>query len=198
MASGDILRTIYVDGPAAILFGAANCAANQFASYSGATELGITDNGVQVSINTLTHRVNSDDEGGSEGNPAEILIMGAIANIRGTLVKYNPAAWDSLISGINGGGVFGLPGTPLFSSGYGFGFWVVGRATALYFPKSELATTPREFNFSTTERRTTFGVTAYPVRYAVGNPSKCVMTPYFVGEGSDQAICNACPTIVAP
>lgn len=195
MATGDILRTIYVDGPAAILFGNADCSASTFASYSGATELGITDNGVQVSINTLTHRVNSDDEGGSEGNPAEILIMGALANIRGTLVKYNPAAWDDLISGINGG-VFSLPGTPMFAGGYGFGFWVVGRNTSLYFPKSEMATTPREFNFSTTERRTTFGVTAYPVRYTSNNV--CVSTPYFTGAGSEQYVCNACPQIVAP
>lgn len=196
-----ITRTIYVDGPAAIYFGVASCTASAYVAPvlgTNATELGITESGLQVSINTLTHRVNSDDMGGGEGNPAEILIMGAQGQIRGTLVKYNPAAWDDLISGLNGGGGFGLPGTPLFAGGYGFSFWAVGTNATLWFPMCEIASTPREFNISTTERKTSFGVTAYPVKYTVtdNGVSYCTQALYFTGSGIPTATCSSCPVIV--
>ena len=135
--------------------------------------------------------------GGGEGNPAEILIMGAQGQIRGTLVKYNPAAWADLISGLNGGVGFGLPGTPLFAGGYAFSFWVVGTNSTLWFPMCEIASTPREFNFSTTERKTSFGVTAYPVKYTVevSGLNVCTQSLYFMGPGSQTAVCSSCPVI---
>lgn len=194
-----VTRTIYVDGPAVLMFGNASCTASAYVAPtdSSATELGITESGLQVSVNTMTHRVNSDDMGGGEGNPAEILIMGAQGQIRGTLVKYNPAAWGDLISGLNGGVGFGLPGTPLFAGGYAFSFWVVGTNSTLWFPMCEIASTPREFNFSTTERKTSFGVTAYPVKYTtqVEGVSVCTQALYFMGPGSPTAVCSSCPVI---
>lgn len=195
-------NSIFVDGPAVLAIGPANCTASAYVapntSGTGATDhiLGYTDNGLQVSINTLTHRVNSDDNGGGEGNPAEMLLVGAIGNIRGTLVKYaDPAAWATLITGINGGtdGVFPMPGTALFASGYGFACWAIGTYKTFYFPKCELASSPREFNISTTERRTSFGITAYPTKYL--DSTVCKMGLYFVGNGIPTMLCDGCSPV---
>ncbi len=158
---------IQVDGPATLYIGPSNCEANgtpEIVSWGGA-ELGITESGVQVSINTMTHRINSDDRGGSEGTPAEMLIMGGQATIRGTLVKYSPSAFDSVASGLynNNSGTVPLPGTPLFAGNYGFSLLVIGFQNSFYFPKCEMASQPREFNISSTERKTSFSITAYPI-----------------------------------
>ena len=158
---------IQVDGPATLYIGACNCDATGFPESSSwpSFELGITESGVQVSINTMTHRINSDDRGGSEGTPAEMLIMGGQATIRGTLVKYAPSAFNSVVSGLYNktAGTVPLPGTPLFAGNYGFGLMVVGYQQSYYFPKCEMASQPREFNLSSTERKTSFSVTAYPI-----------------------------------
>ena len=157
---------IQVEGPALLYVSAANLeGAIPSVDLTGWTQLGVTESGVNVSISNLTHRVNSDDCGGSEGNPAEILSMGSQATIRGSLVKYNANAVSSIMSGFYGDaeGSTVLPGTPVFASGRGFSLYISGYAVTYYFPKCEFASQPREFNLSTTEKKTSFGITAYPV-----------------------------------
>ena len=157
---------IQVEGPALLYVGAANYTGTNIPTEnSGMTQLGVTESGVSVSISNLTHRVNSDDCGGSEGNPAEILSMGSQATIRGSLVKYNGNAVSSVMSGFYGDaeGSTVLPGTPVFASNRGFSLFISGYAVTYYFPKCEFASQPREFNLSTTEKKTSFGITAYPV-----------------------------------
>lgn len=189
--------TIYVDGPALIYIGAASCTASAYAApSSNELELGYTENGAQISVQTLTHRVNSDDCGGAEGNPAEILAMGAQGNIRGSMVKYNPSAWVDLINGLYGlgeAGLTALPGTPIFQSNLGVGFWIIGVNGSYYFPRCEM-TQPREFNISATERRTSFSATAYPVQYVSGEGSSAVCNNrlFFPGPGQPTVNCGSC------
>ena len=111
---------IRVDGPAQIYVGPSDCNADKFpASLANFKALGVTENGLQISINTLTHRVNSDDMGGGEGNPAEMLVMGTAGTIRGVMVKYGSLALADLMTGLYGGteGRTPIPGTPIFASG---------------------------------------------------------------------------------
>lgn len=174
------LPMIQVEGPARFYIGAQNCAATQYlaVSESTATFLGIGESGAQISISTNTRRVNSDDNGGSEGSPAEIILLGSTGSIRTTFVKYNADAWASIVSGVSdstvssGGAVayqpptegeFFLPGTPIFGGAKGFSLWIVGATKSYYFPKCEMASQPREFNISTDAKKTSVTCTAYPV-----------------------------------
>ena len=171
---------IRVDGPAQIYVGPSDCNASQFpASLANFKALGVTENGLQISINTLTHRVNSDDMGGGEGNPAEMLVMGTAGTIRGVMVKYGSLALADLMTGLYGGteGRTPIPGTPIFASGYGFGVVVRGAARSYYFPKSELASTPREFNVSSTERKTSFTFNAHPIYLGTNSTSGVIYIP---------------------
>lgn len=179
------MSIIRVDGPARLFVGPMACAcdstfnAAQSWSPGGSDttfkELGVTENGVQISFNTPMHRVNSDDCGGNEGFPAEWIMMGASATIRGVLTRYSEdiTALSKVMSGVYAerdtlpDGTTLLPGTPYFGSGYGFSLLVIGFATRHFFPKCEMATQPREFNISSTERKTSFSVQAYPV-YTTG------------------------------
>lgn len=178
---------ICVDGPAHIYIGAHNCGGPpQTLIGSGDKELGITESGVQVSIQNMTHRVNSDDMGGSEGNPAELLFMGAQASIKGVLVKYNPASVADILTGLYGMANEGdliLPGTPVFASNHGCSLIIQGFATTFYFPRCEMTSQPREFNVSTTERKTSFGFTAYP-SYKTDNNTTVPYLFYKVSGGA--------------
>lgn len=188
---------IYVDGPAKLYIGEANCNATAFVA-PGATDraLGFTENGLQVSVNTLTHRVNSDDCGGAEGNPAEILIMGAQGTIRGVMVKYYEDAFADLMSGVfEGSEMIGiptpLPGTAVFANGYGCSVWAVGKNITYWFPKCEFASQPREFNISTTERKTSFTINAYPVLNATFTGLA------LTGAGDPSQVYPGCSAVVA-
>lgn len=177
---------IRVDGPAHLYVGEQDCNATGVANATN--ELGITENGVQISINTLTHRVNSDDMGGAEGNPAELIVMGANATIRGVMVKYNEAtAFGVMTSGLYNTteGSLVLPGTPFFAGNYGFSLKIQGFRQWYYFPKCEMASQPREFNLSTTERKTSFSILAYPIHLS---GSSSIL--YTTGEGGVQTVAN--------
>lgn len=164
---------IRVDGPARLYAGDLDCHWTGTFESLHMKELGITENGVQVSVNQLTHRVNSDDMGGAEGNPAEILIMGSTATIRGVIVKYpsDRTRLGQIFSGIGGigEGWTWLPGSPLFAGGGGFSFLIWGYTTYFYFPRCEMVTQPREFNISTTERKTSFAIQALPIHDSWGS-----------------------------
>ncbi len=163
-------RKIYVDGPVDVLVGGVDCSTLTFPlSTTSFTSLGQTQRGVNVSVSTQTHRVTSDDEGGQEGNPAEILIMGSQARISLQLVKLESSSLATIRSGLYSPtteGAFPLPGTPLFEGGHGCSLILSGRTQGLYFPKCELATAPREFNLSTTETVVSITFNAYGVTSA--------------------------------
>lgn len=194
------LPMIQVEGPARFYVGAQDCAAVAYAAYTDATMLGIAENGAQISIGGNTHPVHSDDNGGADGTPAELLWMGSTASIRGTLVKFNADASNSIINGAYAtssavGIIVQLPGTPLFAGGFGFGVWIVGNQKSYYFPKCELATQPREFEISTREKKVSFSFNAYPV-YSGSSGFL-----YFTGSGSglySPADCNGYGGSVAP
>ena len=184
------MACICVDGPAVIYAGPMDCTATAVPNVSGAGfyNLGVTENGIQISIGGQAHRVMSDDMGGSEGMPAEILYMGATASIRGVLVKYNGENLAAIVSGLNNygatEGTIDIPGTPVFAGQRGFSIVVMGRQKTFYFPKCEFVSQPREFNISSTERKTSFTATAYPVY-----DSNCQGHLYFV----DYVGSSSCP-----
>ena len=174
------LPMIQVEGPARFYIGAQNCSATQYVEVSDSTArlLGIGESGAQLSISTKTNPVHSDDNGGTEGTPAEIILLGSIGSIRTTLVKYNANAWASIVSGVSDSAVsangevtyqpptegeYFLPGTPIFGGAKGFALWIVGATKSFYFPKCEMASQPREFNISTGAKKTSITATAYPV-----------------------------------
>lgn len=187
------MALICVDGPALIYVGPQDCAATGVPALTAVNnfyELGITESGVQISVGGQVHRVMSDDMGGSEGMPAELLYMGATASIRGVLVKYNGDNINMLISGVNKAGDEGsiaLPGTPVFAAGYGFSIAIQGRQKVFYFPKCELISNPREFNISSTERKTSFTATAYPVY--IGD--SCAGSIYYTADVT-SSVCPGC------
>lgn len=164
-----------IDGPATIWYGAPDCNASNYRktyedSTYNATLVGITESGVSVSTQLMTHRLNSDEYGGPEGPPADILTLGATASIQGTLVKWNNAAYFALQAGLRGAtpGRAPWPGVGIYSGGntkqgYAWSFWIVGSKCAYYFPKCELASQPKEWNISALERRMNLNITAYAV-----------------------------------
>lgn len=154
-----------IEGPAVIVYDAQDCNPTGYKPYTVSGLLGFTDGGVSISNRVITHRINGDEFGGSEGVPAELLILGGQASIRTTIVKWNKPFTDIA------GGAYGvsqegeIPGycKPYFGSNCGFSFWVVGRETSYYFPKCELASQPREWNVSSHERRMQLNINAYNV-----------------------------------
>ena len=167
----------YIDGPAVIYAGPMMCDATAYtsptSSVSGGqlgTLVGFTDGGVTISYQTMTHRINGDEYGGSEGMPAELLILGGLASIRATLVKWDNSAIEKrIMSGANilngdDGEIPGI-GAAYFGQGYGFSFWVIGKNSGMgyLFPKCELATQAKQWNISSLERRLSLSVQAYCV-----------------------------------
>ena len=120
-------------------------------------------------------------------------MMGAMATIRGTLVKYATDAWKTIVAGLylpaGEEGAVRLPGTAVFANNYGFSLWVCGHSGTIWFPKCELASNPREFNISTTERKTTFTITAHPA----GTSSARFL--YFHGTQSLNEFEDGCPSV---
>lgn len=162
-----------IEGPATIWYGQGHCDAQTYAALgSNDVCLGITEQGVSISTQLLTHRVSSDDFGGTEGPPAEIINLGATASVQGTLVKWNNAAFDTFLSGISGGtpGVLPFPARGIFSDSLYFAVWVVGSTAAYYFPKCDLASQPKEWNVSSLERRMNLNITALTVNPWSGTP----------------------------
>ena len=177
------MSVIKIDGPARLYIGDMCCKPENNNAWAQAEdwsptgqnasatfqELGVTENGVQVSFNNSMHRINSDDYGGNEGVPAELLMMSANAIIRGTLVRYgdNDQALALAVAGLyypfTKEGTTYLPGTAYFGNNYGFSLLIIGFANRFYFPKCEMVSQPREFNISSTERKTSFSIQAYPV-----------------------------------
>lgn len=158
----------FIDGPAALFGGAAVCKVSNhtYQAHSG-SPIGLTDNGVTISYQAMTHRISGDEYGGNEGMPAEQLILGGQATIRTTIVKWGDNVGGYLMTGANTIATPGeVPrvGSPYFYGGYGFSFWVVGAGgVGYYFPKCELATQPKTWNVSSTERRMDITITAYNV-----------------------------------
>lgn len=174
---------IFIEGPAILYYGAAFC--TDIGTGTGQTNpitqtptcLGITESGVQISISNLTTPVNTDDMGGTEGFPAEIINMAATASIRGVLVDYNAGTsgvgntantlWKSvskrLERGVNSDGVNPNIGASYFGDNYGFSLRVAGANVSYIFPRCSLLEAPREFNFSTGAKKTSFTFTAYPI-----------------------------------
>lgn len=164
----------YVDGPAALYCGPAKCGATDYVPYASGFLVGLTDGGVTISYQTITHRINGDEYGGAEGMPAELLILGGMASIRTTIVKWAENGFKRLIAGANlvaDDGQIPALASPYFSDNYGFAFWVVGKGLSYYFPKCELATQPRTWNISSLERRMDLSIQALCIFNATNESS---------------------------
>lgn len=172
------MASYYIEGPAVLWIGASDCNAKQYkgVAQGGWTEgespnqivhataelLGITESGVTISNRLMTHRISTDDYGGPEGPPAELLILGATASLQGVLVKWGEKGYGLLKSGLRSvkEGQAPWPGHGVYGGEHAFGIWVIGSKYAYYFPKCELATQPREWNISALERRMNLNITA--------------------------------------
>ena len=158
------MASYVIEGPAVLYCGAATCDANQYNASSAGTLLGITESGVSISTSLMTHRISTDVYGGTEGPPAELVVLGGQASVRGTLVQWSTYALGLLTQGLRGAAEAGeipWPGVGVWSGGHGFAFWVVGALKAYYFPRCELATQPREWNISALERKMSLNINAY-------------------------------------
>lgn len=176
---------IVIEGPAIIFYGPAFCA-EPTATPSGSTgtyadtidqKLGITESGVQVSIQNNIMPVNTDDMGGTEGFPAEYINMAATGSIRGTLVDYDAGStgdhWKTVSENLELGlysidrtyDTFQTPniGESYFGKGHGFSLKIAGNSSSFIFPRCSLLDAPREFTLSTGVKKTTFTFTAYPI-----------------------------------
>ena len=184
---------IVVEGPAFVYLTSPGVTVDDaIPAASDSTLVGTTESGVQISIGGQAHRVMSDDLGGSEGVPNDILFMGAMASIRGVMVKTNSAGLEKMMRGLNAvnyqEGEFPGVGAAIFAKNYGYGLLIGGFEKSYWFPKCELVTAPREFNVSSTERKTSFTAAAYPIRGFKGiseDPTKgeCALLLYKVGLG---------------
>ena len=171
MSTGASGATYVIEGPATIYFGGGNCLASGYAPIVtegngvNAQLLGVTETGVTISSQLMTHRISSDEYGGTEGPPAELLTLGATASIQGTLVKWGAGAFENLKSGLRNvrAGHIPWPAQGVYSGNYFFAFWVVGAKTSYYFPRCNLATQPREWQISVLERRMNLNITAEAV-----------------------------------
>lgn len=190
---------IFIEGPAILFYGASFCEdlgennnTEQTFVQKTPTCLGITESGVQIAINNLTTPVNTDDMGGTEGFPAEIINMAATANIRGVLVDYNAhyagnnqsqgqqssTFWKAVnrnlergIYSASGSSNTSPPiGSSYFGDNYGFSLRISGTTSSYVFPRCSLLDSPREFNLSTGAKKTSFTFTAYPIfKFAIGS-----------------------------
>lgn len=158
------MATYLIEGPAVLYYGAANCNATAY-DASGKTLLGITESGITISSQLMTHRISTDEYGGPEGPPAEILTLGGQASIQGTLVKWSSTGFNAMQAGLKGmpPGRAPFPGHGVYGGKYAWAFWVVGSKCAYYFPKCELASQPKEWNISALERRMNINIIAYAV-----------------------------------
>lgn len=128
---------IFIEGPAIIYYGPNLCS---FTLGSTTANLGITESGVQISINNQTVPVHTDDMGGTEGFPAEIINLSATASIRGVLVDYEAGStgtgWRSISQKLELGvnkTVTSTSQTPdigssYFGDNYGFSLRIDGRS----------------------------------------------------------------------
>ena len=205
-----------IEGPATIYYGAGNCNATEYLEIItkadaadlgsvNATILGVTETGVTISTQLMTHRISADDYGGNEGPPAELLILGASASIQGTLVKWGKDAFEDLKAGLRNvtpghvpwpaHGVFGGSGQHLYA------FWVVGSKRAFYFPKCELATQPREWQISVLERRMNLNITAYAANvFGIRNQNPHIFYTPPINDPEDKvnALFPSCDSEVNP
>jgi hypothetical protein len=167
-----------IEGPATIYFGAGNCTADGYTTIvtdgntANAKLLGVTETGVTISTQLMTHRVSSDEYGGTEGPPAELLTLGATATIQGTLVKWGADAFAELKAGLRGvtPGHIPWPAQGVYSGNYFYAFWVVGFVNSYYFPRCNLASQPREWQISVLERRMNLNINAEAVNIFSDTP----------------------------
>lgn len=214
---------ILVPGPVQLYAGAAICRIPSSGLGSvdlkSMARLGQTENGVQISISNKAHRVNVDDMGGTSGAPADLIYLGSSASIRGVLVDYGEpnssavtatvreALWGiarglRFVSGDTHGteeGDVAAPGTPLFEYGYGFSLFFIGIGASYYFPRCEFSSSPREWNVSSLERKTSFTATAYEVPTESGSSSsyasgRCLYVLNPAASGASSLSYTSCRT----
>ena len=165
---------IVIEGPAVLYYGAASCDDPLVDAYTFTNKLGITESGIQISIQNAIMPVNTDDMGGTEGFPAEYINMSTTGSIRGTLIDYNAGVsgdgWKTIADNLeigclnfSGGGKTPSIGKSYFGDSYGFSFMIKGNSASYVFPRCSLLDAPREFTLSTGVKKTTFTITAYPV-----------------------------------
>ena len=74
--------------------------------------LGYARNEPEVSLQPLVHDVHSDENGGDQGDPVEIQLLGVIALIRLRMTKYDPAVSEIVEKIASQASVVGTPPTP--------------------------------------------------------------------------------------
>lgn len=205
---------IFIEGPAILYYGDAFCSeldSDDLKPSNPANinrKLGITESGVNIAINNQTQPVHTDDMGGPEGFPAEILNMAATASIRGVLVDYaageTGTGWKTVAQrlelGISSGtgtqGTTPLIGSSYFGDNYGFSLKIVGRTSSYVFPRCSLLESPREFNLSTGAKKTSFTFTAYPIfnyeidRYTAVNQATKAFLYRKINQGESYHQCH--------
>jgi hypothetical protein len=90
--------------------------------------LGYTVGGVNIIENVYHSDIQNDEDGGPEGPPADVQIMGQIDYVQLVLNKYDAAVWTVLCASTPGGtqGLAPTPGTLMLQSGNYWRLLLVG------------------------------------------------------------------------
>jgi hypothetical protein len=125
-------------------------------------DLGITQDGVELTFQAYALDVPTDEDGGTDGPPTDVQWLGETAQIRLQLTKWDAAIGDKVAARIRGfnPGAQGTPGTLWITSGRYFRLLVLPVITPINFP-CVVFREPIEINKGTKFSRFVLSGTAY-------------------------------------
>jgi hypothetical protein len=129
--------------------------------------LGYTQNGAQITLEGYEVRVPGDENGGDDGPPIDIQILGQSARIRLEMTKFDTAVSDTILTRTPGG-TLGTPdsvavpiGTLIFASSQFFRLVIATATRPFNFPCVSFVKTPQELNAGTKFQRHIVEVEAF-------------------------------------
>ena len=129
--------------------------------------LGYTQNGAQITFEGYELRVPGDENGGDDGPPIDIQVLGQSARIRLELTKFDTTVSDTILTRTPGG-TLGQPdtvavpiGTLIFASSQYFRLVIDTATRPFNFPCVSFVKTPQELNAGTKYQRHIVEVEAF-------------------------------------
>ena len=125
-------------------------------------DLGYTRGGVDVRLEGHFLDVPGDENGGEEGPPIDVQILGETARVRAELTKYDKSVSDNVAARVSGGtaGTPATPGTLMFAGAKYMRVCLVGTSEPMNFPRC-ICREPIELNKGTKYSTLVFEFTAY-------------------------------------
>jgi hypothetical protein len=137
------------------------------ASGAPLADLGYTQNGAQITFEGYELRVPGDENGGDDGPPIDIQVLGQTARIRLEMTKFDVTVSDTILTRTPSG-TLGVPnsagvptGTLIFASSQFFRLVIATTTRPFNFPCVSLIKTPQELNAGTKFQRHIIEAEAY-------------------------------------